>query len=167
MLVAAAALTADGKPTEARPVFVRALRDAGVHENTVADINAVLATTPVVDGTQPKPAGKWTDSGATPKAVAPEKLLAAAKIDFHSGRPLLGYERLGTYAMHVSAEPETARAVKIAFVQPIREIREIRSAARTEVTLDSPAPATDSADASPDAAAGAATASSAAAATKP
>lgn len=127
LLVAAAALTSDGKPAEARPIFVRGLREAGVHETTVANIDEVLATKPVADKALRKVAAAAADNAvAPPKEITPETLLAAAKLEFEANRPLAGYERLGTYAAHVTAEAETVSAVQIAFVQPIREIRETR-----------------------------------------
>jgi hypothetical protein len=146
LLVAAAALTTVGKPVEARPVFLRALRDAGVHETTVANINEVLSTKPLADNTLRKLAVTAADAAmAQPKGAAPEKLLAAAKLNFEANRPLSGYERLGIYAMNVTTELETAREVQVAFVQPIREIREIGGMSKKSAQVG--LPATDSTDA--------------------
>jgi hypothetical protein len=165
LLVAAAALTSDGKPAEARPIFVRGLREAGVHETTVARINEVLATQPAADKTLRKKAAAAADNAvAESKEMTPEKLLAAAKLEFVADRPLVGYERLGTYAAHVAAGPETVSAVQIAFVQPMREIREARHVSQNGAEVSS-AP-TDIADVS-DSSADSAAAAAAAAAAKP
>jgi hypothetical protein len=144
LFTAAARLTTEGQDHLARPVLVSALRESGLEGFAVDKIDATLATAPNSSGAPPQnssearpvqttaPTSK-PDTAISARHEASEHLLISAKADFEAGRPVQGYEGVATYAAAVTERPDVARAVRVGFIEPVREAEKLKvdAAART------------------------------------
>ena len=129
LFVAAAALTASGKPGIARPVVVSALREAGVEDAALADIDAVLPTRVIMThAVYSASLPNQKISGENIDAAHAPALLAAAKIEFASGNTVLGYQHVGSYVGRVLPHSGAERALQIGFIEPVRQAEETKIA---------------------------------------
>ena len=127
----------------ARPVLVTALRQAGVGDAALVEIDETLATLPKSTGNHSSRGGSSTStqaggqpqegndrSGATTSGMqaAQDALLVLAKQEFAAGERVRGYEQGASYIDEVTDRPAVARALENGFIEPVRKAESLKGA---------------------------------------